>query len=226
MADWLNWLKESRNSFGIQLSYNSEALREQFTQRKTAYYVGDAGELSRLRQVLGDSLQVTLLPSGPGGQAQPLVTVEGLALRADAAEAGQGVTLSFMRFATDLPSQKALMDEANILPTNGSVSTTDDPFLNVFVKQAQTGYLLPSLPQSLTLLQLGPGAYMDVLDEGREAAEVVGDLTNAINKANGIVVTPTPVPTATSAPTTSAPTPESTPTAGSESSTGRDVEAQ
>lgn len=218
MAEWLNWLKESRDSFGIQLSYNSEALREQFTQGKTAYYVGGPGELSLLREAMGDSLQVTLLPSGPGGPAQPLVTVEGLSLRADATKAGQGVALSFMRFVTDLPSQKALMDEANILPSNGSVSTADNPFFSVFVKEAQTGYLLPSLPQSLTLLELGPGAYMGVLDEGREAADVVNELTNAINQANGIVVTPTPLPTATSEPTA-----ESTPTAGNDAGTDADV---
>jgi maltose-binding protein MalE len=143
-----------------------------------------------------------------------LVTVEGLAVRADATDSGQSLALDFMRFVTDLPSQTALMAEANKIPTHGSVSTLDDPYLSVFFEQAQTGHLLPATDQAQTVLEFGPEAYRAVLQEGRDATEAVREVVAAINAANGIVVTPTPTPAPTLAPTAapveeaeSAPTP-------------------
>jgi arabinogalactan oligomer/maltooligosaccharide transport system substrate-binding protein len=201
MADWLSWLRASRDNFGIQLSDDGDAMLEHFLAGDSAYYVGGASELTKLQEALGDNLGVALLPGGPDGPAQPLVRADGFVLRQGTKEATQGLALEFMRFATDIDSQTLLMNQANQIPTNANVSAANRPLLNIFVEQAQTGFVMPNTPDWQPVANLGQQAYIDVLTHGMDPTQVVADLTAAINHANGIVVTPTPMPTAPSSPT-------------------------
>ena len=83
-ADWLAWLRESRDTYGIRLDDNGDEVLNLFTSGQSAYYVGGADELAALTAALGeDKLGVSLLPAGPGGPAQPMVSGRGLVFRAD-----------------------------------------------------------------------------------------------------------------------------------------------
>jgi hypothetical protein len=84
------------------------------------------------------------------------------------------------------------MNEAQKIPVNANVSTVNSPFFTILVEQAQTGFLLPNASFWQPITELGKAAYEDVLDNGLDPTEVVTELTDAINRANGIVVTPTP----------------------------------
>jgi arabinogalactan oligomer/maltooligosaccharide transport system substrate-binding protein len=220
MADWLSWLRASRDNFGIQLSDDGDAILAHFLAGDSAYYVGGASELTALQEALGDNLGVALLPGGPAGPAQPLVRADGFVLRQGTKEATQSLALEFMRFATDIDSQTLLMDQTNQIPTNANVSAANRPLLNIFVEQAQTGFVMPNTPYWQPVVNLGQQAYADVLTRGMEPIQVVADLTAAINRANGIVVTPTPTPPVPSSPTVpnsdvlrdTTPTPSSQPT--------------
>jgi hypothetical protein len=86
-----------------------------------------------------------------------------------------------------------------MVAANANVSTADAPYMDVFVQQAQTGFLQPTTPYWQPVVQLGREAYADVLENGMNASEVVSELTAAINRANGIVVTPSPTPISPSA---------------------------
>jgi maltose-binding protein MalE len=195
MADWLRWLVESRELFGIQLNSDGEEVLRRFLAGESAYYVAGADELAMLQEALGDQLGVALLPSGPAGSAQPLVRAEGFVLREGVTEAPQNLALEFMRFATDVESQTLLMKEAGKIPANANVSTADNPFLTVFVEQAQSGFLLPNTPYWQPVAALGQIAYEQVLSQGLDPAGAVADLAAAINRANGIVsVEPTSTP--------------------------------
>lgn len=194
LAEWLAWLVESRDNYGIQLSDDGDDLLRRFANGESAYYVGGAEMFTTLQETLGDNLGVALLPSGPAGTAQPLVRVDGFVLRRDASQAQQELALEFMSFATDIASESLLMTAAGMVPANANVSTADAPYMDVFVQQAQTGFLQPTTPYWQPVVQLGREAYADVLENGLNVSEVVSELTAAINRANGIVVTPTPTP--------------------------------
>ena len=219
MAEWLRWLRESRDTFGIQLSANGDELLRRFLIGESAYYVGGISELSALSNALGEDLQVTLLPSGPGGPAQPLVYVEGMVVRTDISEADQSLALDFMRYVTDMESQTKLMNSDQRIPTNGNVSAAGDSFAITFFEQAQAGFLLPASPNWLPLVELGDAAYEDVVQNGLDPSEVAADLAEAINRANGIVVTPTPTAEPTVAPEED-PSAAATPAPGEEDENG------
>ncbi len=192
MADWLLWLRESRDSYGIQLSSDGDEILRSFLAGESAYLVAGADELAELQEGLGEELGIALLPSGPAGTAQPLVQAQGFVLREDITEAAQSLAVEFMGFATDIDSQNLLMNEAQKIPVNANVSTVNSPFFTILVEQAQTGFLLPNASFWQPITELGKAAYEDVLDNGLDPTEVVTELTDAINRANGIVVTPTP----------------------------------
>jgi arabinogalactan oligomer/maltooligosaccharide transport system substrate-binding protein len=195
MADWLLWLRQSRDEYGIRLSDDGDEILRRFLAGESAYYVGGADELDFLQSALGDDLRIALLPSGPAGPAQPLVRAAGFVLRSDVTTALQDLALEFMRFATDVRSQTRLVNEADMIPANANVSTGRNPMIGILIEQAQSGFLLPNTPYWKPVVELGTVAYRGVLDNGQDPQEVVSELASAINRANGIVVTPTPTPT-------------------------------
>jgi maltose-binding protein MalE len=95
MADWLLWLRESRDTYGMHLSNDGDETLRRFVAGQSAYYVAGVDELATLQGALGESLGIALLPSGPAGPAQPLVQAEGFAFREGATDAAQSLALEF-----------------------------------------------------------------------------------------------------------------------------------
>lgn len=207
-AEWLAWLRESRDVYGIRLSDDGDQLREWFMNGQSAYYVGGPQELAELRRALGDDvLGVAVLPSGPGGDATPFAQVRGFVYRESAGDALVNLARTFARFATDPDSQSYLMETVDKVPAHAAVPLGADSVFAVFSTQFQTARLVPNHPAWATVERMADEAYRRVLEEGEDAQVVVAQVTTAINAANGIaplVPTPTPEP----APSVESPTVE------------------
>lgn len=228
MGEWLLWLIESRDNAGIKLSTDGDEILRRFIAGESAYYVGSPNDLAQLQEVLQDNLGVALLPSGPAGPAQPLVRADGFILREGVSESSQALALEFMRYATDLDSQNLLMNEAHRIPANANVPTTGTPYFEIFVQQAQTGYLVPNSSSWQSVVDLGNLAYTEILENGDSPVEVIEELTDAINRANGVVVTPTPAyppPDVLNGESTGEPDAQVTPAANGNATTGDEAEA-
>lgn len=208
---WLNWLKESRDSSGIKLTNDGDALLDAFLNRETAYYVGGPSELAQLQDALGPSLGVTTLPHGPAGSASPFVRASGFVVRTSVDENLTALVRQTVRFASDVESQALLMNEAHLIPANATVTYSDDSPFAVFTTQVQSGYVVPNTTAMVAVQRYGDSAYTAVLEEGRDAAEVVAELAARIDEANGIAPPPEPTTTADAASETTTPTTTASP---------------
>lgn len=200
MAEWLAWLVESRDAYGIHLTTDGDALREAFLAGETAYYIGGPGELEDLQAALGaDNVGVALLPAGPEGNSRPLINATGFLFRATAAETTAALAQDFAIFVTEADSQTHLMQAAGLLPANATVDLNGHPTLGLFAEQLQAGFLPPNHPYWQTVLELGDEVYDAVLEQGQDPSTAVAELTQRINDIHGIA--PAPTPTMTVAPT-------------------------
>lgn len=195
-ANWLIWLRESRDVHGIQLTDDGDALLNQFLNGETAYYVGTPDELARLQDALGPDLGVALLPQGPAGSARPLVRADGFVFRASASESNIDLARETVRYATDVDNQTLLMNEAHRLPVNATVTYADGSPFAVFAEQAQSGYVVPNTTAMRAVERYGDAAYTGVLAEGRDPLEVVAEVVALINEANDLPPLPEETPTA------------------------------
>ena len=184
-VEWLTWLREARDAFGIQVSNDPEELLARFVRGESAYFVGDPSQLATLQAELGDNLGVAQLPAGPAGPGRPLVRAMGLVVGASDNEDQITLALEFVRFLTDVESQEQLMTTLNLLPANATVDTANVPVFAAFAQQLQTGYLVPNSPNFRTVAMLGGRAYIAVLEEGVEPETAVAAVTALINETNG-----------------------------------------
>ena len=192
-ADWLAWLKESRDKFGIQLSTDAEQLKNSFKSGKSAYYVGSPVELSDLRAALGpDNLGVAQFPSGPQGPATPLLNGAGFFVNAASSDNNTDLALQFAEFATNIENQSHIALTANHVPANSTVDLSNDPAIGTFVEQAKTAVLIPNAPEWRAVEEFGQTAYTQVLEQKKDPVTVVADVTRQINAANGVTPTATP----------------------------------
>lgn len=206
LAQWLAWLVEARNTYGVQLSFDGEEVHRRFTSGETLYYIGGPQELPVLREALGNDLGVALLPTGPGGPARPLVRATGLTFRANARNLSFDLALEFARYATDPAAQRVFLETSSRLPANATLSYDEYPAMMVFAQQAQAGWPAPNTAAWQTVLDLLPEAFEAVIEEGQDPAQAALAVTAAINDANGIappVATPGPGESPLTAPATS-----------------------
>ncbi len=200
LAEWLMWLRESRDAYGIRLSDDGDELRERFISGQSAYYVGGPQELAELRRALGeDTLGVAPLPAGPGGDATPFAQVRGFVYRESAGDALINLARLFARYATDPEAQTYLMETVDKVPAHATVPLPADSAFAVFAEQFQAGRIVPNMPAWTTVEQMGDALYTRVLVDGEDPVVVVAEVTAQINAANGIAPlapTPAPVPAA------------------------------
>lgn len=174
-APWLAWLAAARTDADITLTMDRSLLRARFVAGESAYYVAGPDELRALQAELGSTnLGVTTLPSGPGGDAAPLLQTTGFLLSARLAEPQQRLALEVIQYATSVENQARLLTLADRVPTNVGLDVADDSPIAAFVEQARTAQLLVNAPQMEIVLSMGNSAYQAVLrDELTPSAAVV-----------------------------------------------------
>jgi len=205
-ASWLEWLRRSRDEYGIQPVFDQAELRRLFLAGESAYYVGLPEEMPSLISALGEgNVRVALLPAGPEGNATPFFEASGFYINGRASDNKANIAARFAAFATNTESQTLLLATGALAPANSTVPLDDRPGIATFVDQARTAYPLPNAPEFGAVLTLGDQAYRAVLEQGEDPSAAAAALTRQINEANGFQVDP---PAETPAAATPVPEPE------------------
>jgi arabinogalactan oligomer / maltooligosaccharide transport system substrate-binding protein len=196
MAEWLAWLQESRDSFGMALSMDTATLRERFESGQSAYYVGSSRHLSALQDSLGpDTLGVAPAPDGPGGNAVPLLSSHGFFFSQAGSDTQVALAMEFIQFVTNAESQAYLAEAAQVIPVNATVDLPDESPIETLLEIARNAIAPPNTFHMQTVREYGNAYYRRVLDDGENPVEVVVEVTQTINERNGIAPLPTPEPT-------------------------------
>ncbi len=183
-ASWLAWLDSVRESHNIQLSTDRATLRARFIAGESAYYVGGPDELRALQDALGiTKVGVTTLPSGPEGDAGPLLRATGLLLSTRLTDEQQSLALEVINYVTSIDSQRRFLELADSVPTNVGLDVADDAPLAAFVQQARTAQLLVNAPQMELILGMGNYAYQAVLVDDFAPTAAVAALKRRFDQA-------------------------------------------
>ena len=185
-AEWLQWLKESRDTYGVQLSNEGQEIKTLFEQGQSAYYVGTADEHTELSDAIGaENLQVAILPSGPLGNASPLLLASGYFFSDALSDSEFHLALKFVEFATSAENQTLVAEMTDRIPANATLDLSDRPFLSIFSEQAELARGVPNMHQIRRVAELGDQAYVDVLESGADPQVTVAAVTRQMNEALG-----------------------------------------
>jgi maltose-binding protein MalE len=182
-ANWLAWLRRSREAPGMIFDTNREALRSRFMEDGVAYYVGEAAEFNLLVDAMGaDRVGVALLPAGPEGAAGPFLTVQGLLFSTVSSPNQRRLALEFATFLTNTEQSAALMRTARRAPANLRVRVNPrlNPNIANIVAQARMAVPLRLIPEVTAAVMVGGETYMRVLEGVVEPADAAVELTQAI----------------------------------------------
>ncbi len=194
-ANWLAWLKDARDTPGMILDSNREALRNRFVEHSIAYYVGYASEMGLLVEGKGEAnVGVATLPAGPNGSAAPFLKTQGFLFSTVSSENQRRLAIELTTFVTNAEQQSSMMRASRLIPVNTRVRVNPrlTPVVASFAAQSRTAVPLYNLPQMDTVLQVGGDAYTRVLEGVLEPAEASYAVTTAINEVNGFAELATP----------------------------------
>jgi arabinogalactan oligomer/maltooligosaccharide transport system permease protein len=187
-ADWLAWLRRSREAPGMILDANREVLRNRFITDGVAYYVGEAAEFNLLVDALGaDRVGVALLPAGPAGAAGPFLTVQGLLFSTVSSPNQRQLALEFATFLTNTEQSATLMRTARRAPANLRVRINPrlNPNIANIVTQARMAVPMRLIPEVTAAVAVGDETYMRVLEGVVEPDAAALELTQAIEEQIG-----------------------------------------
>mgnify|MGYP005848173707 CR=1 FL=1 len=200
LTDWLTWLQESQQNFGIRTTPDRNEALEQFLARQSAYLIGSSLRLNELLSQFGSaSLSVALFPQGPAGPGRPLASARGLVL-VDGLSPQQTLLANlFLSYAAGVQAQSDLLLAHRILPANSAVLLDRNPNVTRMAEQLQFATLVQYQPWLESVFVLGDQAYVSVLVDGVAPAEAVSQMYIALeaDAADTGIVVPTPEPTPT-----------------------------
>ncbi|MCA9991989.1 MAG: extracellular solute-binding protein [Anaerolineales bacterium] len=189
LIDWLAGLRQVQDYQGVVLNTSRDLTGALFSSGSSDYFVGRSGDLPVLLSHLGsDALRVSILPAGPGGDARPLLFVDGF-MFTGGDKAQVGLALAFVDFATMDERQAELALFAGVLPVHVNVTTQTVPYLETLLKQAQSGVLVLPVFMQPDVLALATDMYQDVLTGRATPIEAACSYILAVNQANGLDVT-------------------------------------
>lgn len=198
-ADWLAWLKAARDSAGITIAPDHAAAEQRFLAGQSAYLVADPAFLHKAQEQLGaDQIGVTLLPAGPGGEGQPLLSSSGFLFSRRLSAPTLTLALAFTNYVTSVENQATLLTDAGLLPTNAGVESSADATLRTFLEQAERAQPMPNVLPLPVVLELAGTAYTAVLAENVDPVQAVATVTAQINAQSAAEATP-PAPKPTNA---------------------------
>ena len=200
LTDWLTWLQESQQNFGIRTTPDRNEALEQFLARQSAYLIGSSLRLNELLSQFGSaSLSVALFSQGPAGPGRPLASARGLVL-VDGLSPQQTLLANlFLSYAAGVQAQSDLLLAHRILPANSAVLLDRNPNVTRMAEQLQFATLVQYQPWLESVFVLGDQAYVSVLVDGVAPAEAVSQMYIALeaDAADTGIVVPTPEPTPT-----------------------------
>jgi maltose-binding protein MalE len=185
-VDWLNWLQSANANAGLTLLPDRSAVLARFLDGSSAYYVGGPEMWQQLQQELGaDTVGIVRLPSGPAGDAGPLLTATGLLFSNRLTDSQMQTALTVANYLTSVESQTIFWQRADQIPTNIGLDIAADAPLAAAVEQARTAVLLANAPALDLVIQRGDSVYRAVLADAAEPTAAVAEFLRTINVAVG-----------------------------------------
>lgn len=182
--NWLRWLEDARANANLGLTPDRETLLTRFINGEAAYYIAGTEMLQPLQRQMGaDVVGVARLPSGPSGDAGPLLTATGLLFNSRLSETQMQLALSVANYLTGVESQILFFDMADQLPTNIGLNISAEEPLAAFQEQARSGVLLSNSSAVDLVIQQGNSIYDAALYEDIAPQEAVDNLLRTIDEA-------------------------------------------
>ncbi len=183
VTNWLQWLQHMRDEANLQLLAERSVLLTSFLEQKSAYYIAGPELLQQLQGTLGAAnVGVARLPSGPDGDAGPLLTATGLLFSARLSDSQTRLAFDVANYLTNVESQRTLFEMADQIPTNIGFNVPAEAPLAAVVEQVRTAVLLVNAPAVDQLLRLGDQAYRTVLEDGTTPEEAANELLNKVSE--------------------------------------------
>ena len=190
-ADWLDWLLTLERDARAQLVFTPDAARRAFMDGGSGYFVGRLSDYAALADALGtDNVGVATLPSGPGGDAAPLMEAVGFMLTKRVPLAEVDLVAEYTQYLTAPENQQRLARDAAVIPANASTDLADADVVVQFVEQMQTSVVVPNSGAVDDVVTLGDALYRAVLQPGAEATTgVTTDMTTTVTTTTTTTVT-------------------------------------
>ena len=219
MIDWLTWLQESQQSFGIRTAGTREEMGGAFADGTSAYLLAPAEQSNELLLRFSTAdLNVAMLPEGPAGPGRPFVWIDGLLLSQSVTERQAALSARFMNYAMSVEGQTELLLRHLVLPANGAVLIDVYPNVMRMAEQLQSAQLLLDQPWLPTVFALGDTAYRNVLVDGMAPTEAVRRMYDALaaDAARYGITVPAMTPAPEAEPSPAGGTPLATPSPGAD----------
>lgn len=222
MIDWLTWLQESQQSFGIRTAGTRDEMAGAFLDNSSAYLLAPAEQSNELLLRFSTAdLNVAMLPEGPAGPGRPFVWIDGLMLHRNTSDRQAALSARFMNYAMSVEGQTELLLRHLVLPANGAVLIDVYPNVMRMAEQLQSAQLFLDQPWLPTVFALGDSAYRNVLVNGMAPVEAVRRMYEALaaDAARYGITVPMMEPTPEAEPSPLGDTPLATPAPDSNGAT-------
>lgn len=184
IAAWLEWLLAVRAEANIWLTEDGEQLKAAFMAGESAYLVGGPVLWTELRSAMGPAgVAVTRLPTGPVGEASPLLTTRGLLLPVGATPEQLALGLTLLEFMTNQESQLLWAEEIGIIPANANVELSGPTVAAQFLPTLAISQRLGNGPTVTALLAAGSEAFSAALYEDKGAADAAAEFVRVVEMA-------------------------------------------
>lgn len=146
-AQWMEWLKSTKDEPNFVLSDDAPALQDAFLEGRLAYLICQSGWIPTFRKKLGkQQFGVALLPGNPQRSAGPALEPSALVFNRVSSENQTQLAYKFANFFTNVAKQRELATAfQSLIPVNTKVDIDPRlfPILGVLQQQSQTGIAMP-----------------------------------------------------------------------------------
>lgn len=184
-ADYLAWLIALNSTPGSYVNQDYGMLLDRFKKGEFAFFIDGPWAAADLRAALGDGLQVTTLPAGPAGPAQPWLYTDAFLINPNQPPAQQELALRAALALTGPEAGTMLAQTGGLLPAAREVDLSSTPLLQGFAAQVATAVPLPLNAEMREVWGYGGDMFVKALAGVTPPPAVVAETTALINEANG-----------------------------------------
>lgn len=177
----LNYLLELKE-VGAIFDTDYGGVERQFLRGGAAMYINGSWNLRDYQKVFGKNLGVIMMPSGPGGPANPFVGVDGFYVNRFSQNKEAAISLAL--FMASQESEQIFTDRGGHIPVHDGV-TINDQLLSAFSQAVDTGTIRPQGREFDNYWGPFREMFIAVLENGVSPDDAVATACSKMNRANG-----------------------------------------
>jgi arabinogalactan oligomer / maltooligosaccharide transport system substrate-binding protein len=182
-ADFLAWVVEMNDTPGVFVDLDYGMLIDRFKKGEFAFFIDGPWSADELREALNDDLEIAMLPAGPAGPAQPLLSGDGVFLNPAAPPHQQQQALLLAQHITSAESGTVLAQVTHRMPAHVNAQI-NNPILRGFAQQAAVAVPEPHRPEMAEVWSYTGDMLLKVINGVLTPEEAVIEATALINEAN------------------------------------------